>query len=70
MKHVEVSPLYKAKERNLLTNYRPISLLLVLSKILERVIYTRISSHMENNLLFYESQYGFRSGKSTTLAVT
>ena len=39
MKLAEVVPLYKSKERFLTSNYRPISLLITISKILEKIIY-------------------------------
>ena len=40
MKAADVSPLHKSKERYMVTNYRPISLLITMSKILEKVIYS------------------------------
>ena len=40
MKLAEVIPLYKGKERFLSNNYRPISLLIMLSKLLEKIVYT------------------------------
>ena len=42
MKKAEVIPLYKGKERDLCMNYRPISLLLTVSKILEKLMYKRM----------------------------
>ena len=39
MKATDVAPLYKSKEKYMVTNYRPISLLITMSKILEKVIY-------------------------------
>ena len=59
-KLVCVSPLHKAGCTDLDTNYRPISLLPVISKVLERVIYKRTYSFLVNNSLLYTSQYGFR----------
>ena len=64
-----VKPLYKAKERNLFTNYRPISLLSNLSKILERVVESRLRKHLEENNILFENQYGFRAKHNTTHAV-
>ena len=40
MKKAIISPLYKAKEKYLITNYRPISLLIVFSKCLEKAIHS------------------------------
>ncbi len=51
-------------------NYRPISLLEVPGKILERVINLRLRGHLEDNNLYNPYQYGFRSKRSTTSAIT
>ena len=61
MKIAEVVPLYKSKERYLSSNYQPISLLITISKILEKVIYKRTYQFLNKNNQFYNSQYGFRS---------
>ena len=53
-----------------LDNYRPISILPALSKILERIVYKQLLSHLENNGLLSSFQFGFRSKRSTELAVT
>ena len=59
-------PLYKNKgEPNLLENYRPISLLTVISKVYERAVYNQLYAHFLNNKLFFNSQYGFRNKHST-----
>ena len=65
-----VTPLFKAKESFLLTNYRPISLLATLSKCLEKLIHIRMAEFVETNNLLYKSQYGFRKNMSTELAIT
>ena len=44
MKFSDIIPLYKNKERYLCNNYRPISLLLTISKILEKILYVRVYS--------------------------
>ena len=51
MKIARVCALHKGVEVDLLDNYRPISLLPVFSKILERHVYLRLSSHMEKNVV-------------------
>ena len=51
-------------------NYRPISLLSVLSKVVERIVYVRLVSHMELNEIIYPRQFGFRQGHSTNDAFT
>ena len=64
MKLAEVVPLYKGKDRNEKSNYRPISLLLTISKILEKIMYKRVYKFLNNTNQFYYSQYGFRTGHS------
>ena len=64
MKLADVVPLYKVKERFLESNYRPISLLTTISKLLEKVVYKRVYDFLNDNDQLYESQYGFRSQHS------
>ncbi len=70
MKLAEVIPLYKLKgKKDSMNNYRPVSLLPVISKILERLIQKRISSFLRKKMLLYDSQYGFRCNHSTIDAI-
>ena len=69
MKSADVIPLYKAKEQHSVTNYRPISLLTTLSKILEKIIYKRTYTFLQNSGQFYQSQYGFRTGHYCETAI-
>ena len=50
MKLALVIPIYKAKFRDYITNYRPISLLSNLSKVLENVVYKRLYSFLTHNI--------------------
>ena len=70
MKLAKVIPIYKAKSKESLNNYRPISLLSNISKILEKVMHKRLCSFMNKHHLLCESQYGFRSKHSTVDAIT
>jgi hypothetical protein len=70
MKIAKVMPIYKAKEHDIFSNYRPISLLPTISKILERVLHKRVYNFLNTNNVFYPSQYGFRKKHSTLNAVT
>ena len=63
------SPLYKAKDLMFFNNYRPISLLSVFSKILERLMYNRLLKFIDKNNLFNEFQFGFRNNHSTFMAL-
>jgi len=64
-KHAVVTPVQKSKLSTDLTNFRPISVLPVLSKVLERVIYSQLISYLLQNYLFSDCQSGFRPNHST-----
>ena len=68
-KLAEIIPIHKNGCRDRVTNFRPISILTSFSKILERCINTRIITFLEKNCLLSNSQFGFRSQKSTSDAV-
>ena len=61
----KVSPILKNGEKDLLTNFRPMSFLSCFSKILERIMYDRIYTHFTENKVIFEKQFGFRAGRST-----
>ena len=63
MKLVRVVPLYKSGDKNVLSNYRPVSVLPVFSKFLEKAVYNRLIRYLDNN------QHGFRKKHSTSLAL-
>ena len=50
-------------------NYRPISLLLVLSKVFEKLVYTRMISFIDKNKIISSFQFGFRHNHSTNHAI-
>ena len=54
----------RKEDKNLLTNYRLISLLPIFSKIFERVIYNSLFNHFQSNKVFTSSQSGFLPGDS------
>ena len=70
MKIADIFPLFKNKERNLCTNYRPISLLITVSKLLEKIIYNRVYSFLNTTNQFFTSQYGFRTNHSCENAIS
>lgn len=61
-------PIYKKGDKSMSTNYRPISLLPIFSKILEKVVYNRLIRYLEQNNIILNNQNGFRKGKSTLTA--
>ena len=69
MKHADVVPLYKNKSRKEVTNYRPILLLLTLSKIVEKVMYTRTYRFLNDINQIFGSQYGFCTRHSCDNAI-
>lgn len=64
-----VTPVYKKGDPNLLTNYRPISLINNFAKLFEKCLKTRLVDFLEKESIFYKNQFGFRKNKSTEDAV-
>jgi hypothetical protein len=60
-----VRPLYNKVDKTSVTNYRLVSLLTTFSKVLEKVMYNRLSHHMHTNNILVMEQFGFRKGLST-----
>ena len=69
MKIAKVIPLYKNDNNMMVNSYRPISLLPVFSKLLERLMYNRLISLINQQKLLNKFQFGFRSKHSTKLAL-
>jgi hypothetical protein len=59
LKQCRVIPIFKAGNRLDVDNYRPISLLSSISKILEKIVSEKLLYHLTNNDLLYTHQYGF-----------
>jgi hypothetical protein len=59
LKYSVIKPLYKKGNKRDVSNYRPISLLTPFSKILEKVIQTRLPDHLHKNIIISKEQYGF-----------
>ena len=64
-KNARVKPLYKKGSRLEPGNYRPVSILTVLSKILERAVNDQLNNFLSRRCLLYDFQSGFRKGYST-----
>nr|CAI5827341.1 unnamed protein product [Callosobruchus analis] len=69
LKIARVVPVYKKGKIEDLDNYRPISIIPVFGKIFETILNKQIVYYFESNNLISDSQFGFRKGKSTTLAL-
>lgn len=64
-----VHPIFKSGNRDNVENYRPISVLPTLSKILEKILNIRLVNFMHRNNVLAPNQFGFRRGKSTESAI-
>ena len=65
LKMARIVPLYKKNSKTHVGNYRPISVLSVISKVFEKVVFMQLSDYLSENRLLYEFQSGFRSSYST-----
>ena len=61
-----VCPIYKKDDKQCVSNFRPISLMCILAKVLERIVYTKLYYLFEYNNFLCDSQYGFCQRRSTT----
>ena len=69
LKIANVIPLYKSDDSMSFNNYRPVSVLCVLSKIFEKIMYNRVTAFLEIFKIFHDNQYGFRKKSSTHVAL-
>ena len=69
LKIAKVIPIFKSKERNCINNYRPVSVLPVFSKILERLVYNRLLKFINKHNVLYPNQFGFQANRSTSMAL-
>ena len=65
LKSARVVPIHKNKNTTITGNYRPISILSVISKIFERVVHSQLNEYLNDNRLIYEFQSGFKNNFST-----
>ena len=65
-KLANVTPIFKKGDKQLITNYRPIPLLPICGKILEKLIFNQLHTYLHTNNLITKNQSGFRPGDSTT----
>lgn len=70
LKTAVIKPIYKKGNSEDMTNYRPIALLSILSKIVERVFHNRLKDFLVATNFLTPHQYGFRQGFSTIDAVS
>ena len=65
-KLANVTPIFKKGDKQLIKNYRPISLLPICGKLLEKIIFNKLYNYFHLNGLITKNQSGFRPGDSTT----
>ena len=65
-KLANVTPIFKKGDKQLIGNYRPISLLPLCGKIFEKIIFNNLYKHLTTHHLITKNQSGFRPGDSTT----
>ena len=64
-KLANLTPIHKKASKQLVSNYRPISLLPICGKLFERIIFKNLYNHLVSNDLITKNQSGFRPGDST-----
>ena len=70
LKTAKVIPIYKAGDTQIMSNYRPVSVLPTLSKVYEKIVYKRLNSFLSKHNILTPYQFGFRQNMSTSLALT
>ena len=70
LKIAKIIPLFKNGDKKKITNYRPVSILPIFSKILEKLMYSRVIKFIVKYNVLYQLQFGFREQHSTSLALS
>ena len=65
LKIAKVVPIYKASDKSLRNNYRPICLLPIFSKLIEQIMFDKVMNFLNKNNIIHQHQYGFRAKHST-----
>ena len=69
MKVARIVPLKKPGDPTDMGNYRPISILPIISKVFEKVVHSQLYRYLNHKKILYANQYGFRPKTSTTQAI-
>ena len=69
MKQSKIIPIFKGGNKTSASNYRPISILPIMSKILEKLYCIRLTKYLQEKQIFNDTQYGFQKNRSTILAI-
>ena len=65
-KRAKVTPIFKSGDKSNVSNYRPISVLPIISKIIERTVHNQLYAYLCSRNILSDSQSGFRPNHSTT----
>ena len=68
-KYARVTPLFKQGNRDDVNNYRPISVIPIVAKVFERIVYDQLYAYLEEHDILYQNQSGFRATHSTVTAL-
>lgn len=68
LKPAIVTPIYKSGDQQEMSNYRPISILPVISKVVEKAVAEQLVEHLDSEALLHPMQFGFRTNHSTETA--
>ena len=69
LKIVKVIPIHKGNSNQEMNNYRPISLLSIFDKIIEKLMHNRLYRFLDEKIILYDKQYGFRKNNSTIFSL-
>ena len=69
LKIAKVNPIFKPGDNQVFSSYRPISILTSISKILEKIMFTRLFDFVTKNEILSPHQYGFGPNRSTYMAI-
>ena len=69
-KKSKLIPTYKSGSHNEIENFRPISVIPAISKVIERIVHKQLAEYLEESDLLTNCQFGFRRKRSTELAAT
>ena len=69
LKISEVIPIHKGESTEEINNYRPISLLSIFDKIIEKIMHKRLYDFLQEHNILFRNQFGFRKNNSTSFAL-
>ena len=70
LKMAVITPVFKSGSRTQFSNYRPISVLPVISKVLEIIMFNQLVAFIKDHNILYDFQFGFRSNHSTYMPIS